>query len=665
MARIFCLLFLLLSLLFFACQPASSNEPPVDADLTVRLQRARLLIGAEPKKSLDSLEASLAISRRPVDSLAVIRMLAEHAFTRGNLRRADSLYALANHLAVRNQLRGHEFLMTRIGMCRVYQFVKQTDYAFQVMDSLLPVAQARKDSILLWHVAQNFVQYHISRTYTMTEAEKLQASAAQTRSWIDRALDIATGMRDSVLMSNSYYLYSSYFIFQRKCDSVKWAHENMLSVVSGKLAESKQGRIILNELNCDAYLESIKAKEPNPDPQATLNAYRQAARIFKKFDTRAILSHTYRNLGAYHYIHQELDSAYFYLEKAKKLALDNDLIFYASGFAQTLAAVAEGAEDYEKAFTYFHEHSQLEERYSSQNHAEQIRRLEAEYEATELDLSLTRSRWLNGGLLAGLIVLLLIVFLFYRSWQFRKRSANELAVVNQRLSELNHTKDRLFSIISHDLKAPLSALRNISQSLSRQWDLLEREQVEPFLQSMVNASQNTFDLLQNLLQWAISQTGEISFHPQEIDLQVLAFRNVALLTANADQKQIQIVQNIPDDSLVMADRRMLETVVQNLLSNAIKFTSAGGQIELSAEIHPDTIHFLLADNGIGLSEAQQQKLFRLDEDPTLIGDHPEKGTGLGLILCKELIQRNNGSISVESELGKGSRFRVILPRKLD
>ncbi|RKZ72771.1 MAG: hybrid sensor histidine kinase/response regulator [Candidatus Parabeggiatoa sp. nov. 1] len=229
----------------------------------------------------------------------------------------------------------------------------------------------------------------------------------------------------------------------------------------------------------------------------------------------------------------------------------------------------------------------------------------------------------------------------------------------EELKQANATKDKLFSIITHDLKNLFNALLGFSEELvnNNNLDTEGRQDIQVIQQT----SKQGYKLLKNLLEWAKSQTGKTAFQPTTFNLKAIVAINIELLTNNAQSKNITILSDILETTLVFADENMLNTVLKNLLSNAIKFTPANGTVAISCEEKDTEVEISISDTGIGIKPEDIDKLFKIDVSHTTIGTGKEEGTGLGLILCKELVEKNGGSIWVEGEEGKGSRFYIRLP----
>ncbi|MBI5809163.1 MAG: HAMP domain-containing histidine kinase [Ignavibacteriales bacterium] len=231
-----------------------------------------------------------------------------------------------------------------------------------------------------------------------------------------------------------------------------------------------------------------------------------------------------------------------------------------------------------------------------------------------------------------------------------------------KLKESNATKDKFFSIIGHDLKNPLFVIQSMSEILETEFDEITPEERLEFIRAIRESSKNAFSLLEDLLHWARCQTGRIDYNPEPVHLKQLAAKCISLLEAHAIKKNIHLINAVDATHILLADKFMVETVIRNLTSNALKFTPEGGTIKINSKPVDDFIQISVEDTGIGLSESDKQKLFRIDVKNSEIGRSKEKGTGLGLILCKEFVEKHGGKIWVESELEKGSQFIFTIPK---
>jgi len=233
------------------------------------------------------------------------------------------------------------------------------------------------------------------------------------------------------------------------------------------------------------------------------------------------------------------------------------------------------------------------------------------------------------------------------------------------LKKLNATKDRFFSIISHDLRSPFNSMLGFSELLLENFDNYTKNQSKEFIGIMHKSMQNTFKLLENLLLWSRSQSNSIEFEPKREKLYLISETTIELLQQTAKTKSITLINQIPKDLEVKADKNMLLTIIRNLISNAIKFTPKGGEIKIiaysSTMDNLKTTEIVIEDNGIGISEESQLKMFDITENTSTRGTEKEIGTGLGLILCKDFIEKHGGKVWIESKINKGSKFYFNLP----
>jgi PAS domain S-box-containing protein len=254
------------------------------------------------------------------------------------------------------------------------------------------------------------------------------------------------------------------------------------------------------------------------------------------------------------------------------------------------------------------------------------------------------------------------VAVFARDITKRKITEQTLKENEARLRELNATKDKFFSIIAHDLKSPFNSILGLSNYMAEQVRERNYEKMEEYATIIRDSSQRAMDLLLNLLEWSCEHTGQMVFSPGFIQINSLINEVVDLLSDSAQQKSISIQKTIPSNSTAFVDRSMFLTIMRNLVSNAIKFTNPNGIIKISLEEEPGAFKISVSDNGIGIRKDRIEKLFRIDENHSTLGTQSEKGTGLGLILCKEFVEKHRGQIGVESEPGQGSTFWFTIPK---
>lgn len=243
----------------------------------------------------------------------------------------------------------------------------------------------------------------------------------------------------------------------------------------------------------------------------------------------------------------------------------------------------------------------------------------------------------------------------------RVRTQLELKRSKEELQELNATKDKFFSIIAHDLKNPVFGCQTMVDLLDKHYDRFSDEDRQKYFRLIKQATHETYALLENLLEWSRVQTDRIHYSPQYCDLHEIANSNIALHKSYAEKKNISLSSTIEEDTIVYTDSNMITTVIRNLVANAIKFTHDGGRVTLSSTRLKQYEQVCVEDTGIGIRPEKIDKFFKIDVHHKQRGTAGETGTGLGLILCKEFIEKNGGAIRVESEVGKGSRFLFTLP----
>lgn len=237
----------------------------------------------------------------------------------------------------------------------------------------------------------------------------------------------------------------------------------------------------------------------------------------------------------------------------------------------------------------------------------------------------------------------------------------ELRFTLEELEESNATKDKLFSIIAHDLRNPLQVIMFSADLLCRHFDHFDDDKRKEFIQKIYSGTNQISELLENLLKWSKSQRGAIAPNPEKIDIGVLAQESVDLFKENAAKKNIALTSAVAGALFAFADRDMIRIVMRNIISNAVKFTNEDGVVKVSATASENFIQVDISDTGVGINPEDIPRLFRIDKQKTTPGTANEKGSGLGLILCKEFVEKNNGVISVTSSPGKGSCFRFSLP----
>jgi signal transduction histidine kinase len=375
---------------------------------------------------------------------------------------------------------------------------------------------------------------------------------------------------------------------------------------------------------------------------------KQAEQISKSSNLRIELEMAYETLTRLYKLTSKLDKATTFenLSKEIKDSLYND---------SALARLAD-----------------LQLRYESDKNQKQIELQQKEQEilASELLRERQTKNYIAILLLLVLVGLSVFVYLYTqnkkiaKSLEMQKWELEQTAVAitkqKEELGQLNMVKDRFFSIISHDLRNNLTTMKLYFDLVGNK-DYTPDEDTNELSSQISSSVENTIDLLENLLVWAQAQVNGIIAKPQNLNVHQMVESNFGLLGGSAHQKGIHLLNQVQKNHLVFADEDMINLVLRNLISNAIKFTNSGGNITVSSTQLDKQVQIFVTDTGVGISASAIEQLFTKNINPTTLGTANEKGTGLGLLLCKEFIEQNKGTISVSSSEGNGSIFQITLP----
>ena len=412
------------------------------------------------------------------------------------------------------------------------------------------------------------------------------------------------------------------------------------------------------------------------------------------------LSANLMNIGEVYEALGEKDKAegFYYraLDNAKKV---NNVQRLAEVY-QYLANFYAGIEQYDEAFNYQKLHSQLKDTlYNAEvdaQMAEIAKKLEVErnerafsnlIQDKELEI-LNQSNEINKLKVYRLNILILLVvialgvivvgsLILYKNYQNKNKQNTKLTDQNsllqqmnyklqqseQKFKELNDTKDKFFGILAHDLRSPLATLRGFVQVLNLDYNKLSVEEINRLTGQIERSLQSLTNLLDNLLQWATSQTGIIEFDPKSQSLYQVVEETHELLEAIAASKEIMLENSVKPGLSTYADQQMIRLIMRNLLSNAIKFTPAGGKIVVSASESEAYTSISIADNGIGMNKTTLESIRNAGRAKSNRGTNNEKGSGLGLILCFDFVKKHGGKITVDSTINQGTTFNVILPKQ--
>ena len=399
---------------------------------------------------------------------------------------------------------------------------------------------------------------------------------------------------------------------------------------------------------------------------------------------------SYISLGRYYSAKKDYPKAIFYLNEAIRKARVTKSPINVQSAHEALHHVYYHTKDYKKAYEiqslsrneedtlrksdYIKKITTLELNYSFEQQVRQ-KELEEVKKRTLYESNIYKQQLFTYGLILLLIGISIVTFFIYRNYRYVNKTNRLLKIYNDEISsqkisiqsqnellqELNATKDKFFNIIAHDLKNPFYGILGLSEEIVSSGQNYSHEESIQMVKMIRDSSQNAFNLLENLLEWSKAQTGRIEFNPENFLLDILVGDVVKLLENYAIKKNISINFSISKDFIVFADQNMVHTILRNLITNAIKFTEEYGKIFIVAQQLPGEIRITVSDTGIGIAENIKDRLFLISEKITSLGTKNEKGTGLGLLLCKEFVEKHGGRIWVESEPGKGSHFNFTIP----
>ncbi|HAS43062.1 MAG TPA: hypothetical protein DCS93_21460 [Microscillaceae bacterium] len=550
---------------------------------------------------------------------------------------------------------------------RKHLYAKALDFQYQALDTRRSIQEQREVSQSLDAIGNLYLRSHnyqkALETFdaSLKISQGLQDKRGIAVAWQDKAraytelqqydtakilyinalrIQRSIGFRKEEIVS--FRGLGQVFLRQKKYEKALEYFNDALSL-SQELKANREEVQTLNDLG-SFYLQKKEPKKALEFHQKALNKALEQPEGFLILESYAYLSNTYLKLN------DEANFARFY-------RLHRQMADSMGGNRDPVAEI--------KA---------MQEHYEVEKKAKEleVRNRELTLLKKQNDLQsqkLKRDGQIEALLIVALLLVIVVSAVLYNNYTFKHKSHQKLQALNIQLEasqkELhlsNSMKDRLFSVIAHDLRSPLNTISGFLNLMQLQKDAMTPEEIEVLTSQMIKSVKNTLDLLDNLLHWSRSQMGLMKINVQPIELSELVDDTFDLLALNAKSKNIELVKKDEQSYTVMADAHMVDIVIRNLVSNAIKFTN-DGCITVHCQDAPDhQVELTVQDTGIGISPEDAQKLFKVDSHFTTEGTHREKGTGLGLLLCKELIERNEGRIWVESTPGEGSAFKFRLPK---
>jgi len=417
--------------------------------------------------------------------------------------------------------------------------------------------------------------------------------------------------------------------------------------------------------------------------QLALNYFRKGLGLALSADDQQTEGYVYVNLGSVYGEMGNQDSvALFYLHRALRIAQQREFPSLELDTYEELATLHAKPGSYASAYNWMVRYETLYKSLFNENQSERIMQLRSRYEQEinekeilQLQSESQVQKMLNKLFIIFIVVIVALAIIIAVNLRSKKLTNQMLAERNlqisnaiQKLSEsenelqkLNKSKDRIFSVVAHDLRNPVAAVTGFSELLYDNFEDFPVDTQKEYLLQILQGTQRIQSLLENLLIWARSQMKAVKYEPETIKVKGFLLECVSEMKANLDHKKVDCLVKIDSSCVVFADKAMMYTVFRNLIANGIKFSFPGSKIRITSESTENDCNIMVSDDGIGIQPEIQAKLFTANEVVSTPGTTGESGSGLGLVICKEFLDRNQGSISVESEPGNGSTFIVSLP----
>lgn len=527
-------------------------------------------------------------------------------------------------------------------------------------------------------------RYAVMATYTGDYSNAISA--------LDETLKLTEQHPNDILLARTLLQTGIVYFFQEEWDEALYFYQQALKVA--KKLKNKEGiSIAYNNIAniyqkqqqpkqaSDYYGKALKIQRELADSAAMCNCLmniasnhleqnqledvsaplNEALVIAKKIGDNEIIALCYMHLGVLYSKTEEMNKATGMLKQAEELSLNAGYEQVRQEILHTASNIYFEARDYKSAYEYLNKAETMSDTLMNRQLLEKTREFEVRFKSKENEAELAlykqKLKIIHLQQISFAVILLLLIALVISLFINRKQNR----IQNRKLKDLNETKDKLFSIISHDLKSPAIAQKVAIDTMIQRADKYDSETLV-MLTAFNNAAESQLSLLQNLLNWANMQTGKMTFNPLAFNLSETIAKSIELYAVSAKNKGLQLMSDMPEKCIVRADRQMINTVVRNLLNNAVKFSKPDELIRLTVSCQDSYTRVSVIDNGLGMSQQQIDELLVDGKSTSKDGTHGEKGSGLGLIICKELLKKNNSRLEIESDENKGTSFSFNLPK---
>lgn len=654
------------------------KETPVDtSQLGILMQKINLLEINQQDSAMVLLEQSLLLSRSQHDtavSIYCLRMASEVYYFQGNFKK--SLQYDLERLQLSKSWSTNDYLTSLNDVANNYQALADYKLSIQYRQLLDSLASACGDSVNWGYALLN-----IGGAYFEDKKDSMALR------YYNRAYPVIADCGDSALIVKLNCSLAEYYLKNNQIQNA----EEYLKVARGIL--EKEALVDLEAIVQTIYFwgEFCVQSKKYARAYSFFNEVEEINRINESSD---LMTLTYLGMADVKVNNNERDSARYFIAKGLDYAKTGSLQLKCYMKFRDLF-LDEG--NYKKAYFYAQKFEQLNDSIHNEAYYRYVEEVQTRYETQKRERenhelkqqSINREMVIRNQKIAGAAITLISFLLFWFMVVFfngrkKQKKLNRLlndkqlliekknAVLEQKneeisqqsnlLKEANATKDKFFSIIAHDLKSPFNVVLGYAELLLQSYDDFDDNERKDFIGDLNNSARSAFDLLENLLTWSRSQQGRIFIEQEPVNLFSLVKQSIEPYGLNAKLKQIRLLNKIPDHVMVLVDRYTISITIANLVSNAIKFTHEKGVISIIANIMQHDIEVCVEDNGVGITANRLVDIFDDKINQSSEGTQNEKGTGLGLILCKEFVEKNGGQIWVESEEGRGSRFFFTLPK---
>ncbi len=500
-----------------------------------------------------------------------------------------------------------------------------------------------------------------------------------------------------------YYYNKALQIFYNIQDTMGVANAlNNMAIVYGKEDRLEESLTLFEKsLELNRQLQNIRLLSPILNNigiiHKTQGNFAQAEKCF--FESKQInievnntrgLFFSYVNIASLYIETEELEKALLYNELSTQLALQMEALPELVDCYLNYSKIYEKKGDYKNAFEYHKLYKETSDKLQKDIVAQNIKEIEEkfQYKAQEsefeiqkkdnaiLRLELGKSLWYKNFILGVLISVVALLVMFIYQYRSKKKyneylealntelqRANALLVESEsKMRELNLTRDKFFSIISHDLRNPVASLVSFVRVMKRDFNSMKKQEIFELVEEMKNTTEKAQDLLENLLLWTRTQTGKIKYYPEKLDLQAICNETMELFKGDIAQKQISLQVFLKNPPEIYGDANMIKSILRNLVSNSIKFTNHRGTVKISLTDNLNFDILTIEDDGIGMNEEDVSSLFVPGGIKSKRGTADEKGSGIGLLICHEFMDKHHGFIDVSSMIGKGTIFRLYFPK---